>query len=411
VRRSWSSVLLVAALAGCGDGGGGGGGAPGGGADRARPPAERSTAARPPSDTEQLDRLLAARSAALGRGDARALAATATGAQRARDRRAARRARGLGLRRTALSVQSLELTGRRATMRVRSLYSLRGIPGRFGGDRRLVAVRTAQGWRVARETSRRERHPWELGPVVRRRSRHFVVLAPRGLALAGLRGSLERGYRRMDDVLPDARLPRRSLVVVAGTAGAARRLTRGIRGVAELAAITDSRVREAGPARRAAEVVSQRLLVIWPVYRGLQNEDRDRIVAHELTHVALAGATSGRTPAWLIEGLALYISEDRRVTEAASVEPRLGVLSRPDSIARVSGAGQRRGYALSSAAAFYIAERFGERGLLDLYDAYNDESIRGGPGETRTTDRALRKTLGISLRRLERDLRAWLPSS
>ncbi|MDP9384542.1 MAG: basic secretory family protein, partial [Actinomycetota bacterium] len=205
------------------------------------------------------------------------------------------------------------------------------------------------------------------------------------------------------------------LVVVARRARDARALTSDIRGVGSLAAITDSRVRELGPAKRAVEVISQRLLVVWPVFRGADAEARTRVVTHELTHAALAGVTSGRTPGWLVEGIALYVSDDRRTAEAAqalqtavpAARPSLARLGDPDSIARTSGESQSRAYAYSSAAAHYIAERFGERGLLRFYEAFNDESIRGRPGEPRTTDRVARKTLGIPLRRLERDLRAW----
>lgn len=409
--RSPATPLLAALtlLAACG--GGGGGDARRGATPAARGPA--SPATRPPSDAEQLSALLERRSAALQRGDARALAATSTGAQQARDRRSARRTRRLGLERVGLSVTAIDLGPRRATLEARSQYGVRGVAGRFSADRRLVAVKGRQGWRVRSETSRRERHPWEVDRVVRRRLRHFVVLAPAGLDLETLPADLEAGYASMREVLRTGRLRRRYLVVVAGGARDARRLTRDIRGVASLAAITDSRVREQGPAKRAVEVLSQRLLVVWPVFRGADPASRTRVVAHELTHAALAGVTSGRTPGWLVEGIALYVSGDRRAGEAAQdllgpgPRPSLARLGDPDSIARTSGAAQSQGYAYASAAAYHLAERFGERGLLRFYEGFNDESIRGAPGDRRTADRVARATLGISLRRLERDLRRW----
>ena len=405
-------LALAAAGAGCGSRGDGVLGADTTAAERgSRPPAPR-----PPSDPELLDRLLERRSRALVRGNARAYAATAKGEQRLIDRLAARRARALGLRSAALSVDALDLDGRRATMRVTSLYELEGIAGRFGGRRRLVAVKGRRGWRVVRETSPRERHPWELAAYRRERSRHFAVLAPAGLDTSGLAQTLEEAYAAMGDVLPAGRLRRRYLVVVARTAQDARALTQGIRGVSELAAITDSRVRETGPARRAAEVVSQRLLLVWPVFSTLDAAGRARIATHELTHAALAGSTSGRTPAWLVEGLALYTSDDRRVQSAAADlgapgAPTLPALSRPDAIARQDGTEQGRSYAYASAATHYLAERYGEEGLLDLYDAFNEERIRGRAGRPATTDRAVRRVLGVSLERFEADLRAWIAGS
>ena len=177
-------------------------------------------------------------------------------------------------------------------------------------------------------------------------------------------------------------------------------------------------MREAGPAQRVTEVASQRLLVVWPPFSTLDPDGRMRVVTHELTHAGLAGVTSGRTPAWLLEGMALYVSEDRRAGEAAervadatSAAARRAVtlagLSRPDAIARLHGDPQAAAYAYASAAAFYIAGRFGRKRYLELYDAFNDEDLAGSAG-TELTDRAVQRTLGISLSRLDRDLTRWI---
>jgi hypothetical protein len=117
-------------------------------------------------------------------------------------------------------------------------------------------------------------------------------------------------------------------------------------------------------------------------------------VTHELTHAALTGSTSGRTPAWLTEGVALYVSGDRR---PAPPNVDLAALAEPDSIARLTGDAQANAYSASSAAAFAIADRFGTERLLTLYDAFNDPKLRG----PRIVDRALRRELGITLAELE----------
>jgi hypothetical protein len=409
-RGLWPAAFLCALLAACGGGGSPSGAPTSTPSPRAATPAERDT------DLAQLERLLRRRAAALAAGRPGAYAATAVGPQRDRDREAARNARGLPLRDVELAVDSADVSGRSATLRVRALYGVRGVRGRFGAARGIAARRTRAGWRVRRESSPRERHPWELGSVRARRTPHFVVLAPRALDLGALVVALEAGYARMGSVLKTARLRRRYLVVVAGGAQAARSLTESIRGVASLAAISDAEVQESGAARRVSQVVSQRLVVVWPPFSALDDAGRRRVVTHELTHAALAGATSGRTPGWLVEGIALYVSEDRRTSDAARYLAgeatgrarralSLRALAKPDAIARLSGEGQTVAYAYASAAAFHIAERYGRARLLELYRVFNDERLPGEAGID-VTRRAVRRTLGTSLRALERDLRA-----
>jgi hypothetical protein len=413
VRRAVALAVLAATLGGCSGGGGGSDGPDG-------TPAQGTETREPPSDDAQLEALLGRRARALQRGDARAYAASATGAQRAEDRRTARNAAGLPLRAVRLRATTIDVNGREAVLRVRSGYALKGIRGRFNAERTLRAVKTQRGWRIRAESSRRRRHPWEVARFAAQRTAHFTVLAPADLAIDGLPEALEGGYERMRAVLASGRLRRRYLVVVAGDSRQARQMTSGIRGVATLAAISDTGVREAGEAERVVRVSSQRLLVVWPAFAPLDAEDRGRVVAHELTHAALAGQTSGRTPSWLVEGIALYVSGDRRVAEAtqlvgdqvlnASEAGRsltLTGLSEPDAIARLGGDGQTAAYAYSSAAAFYITARFGRERFFDLYDAFNEDPLQGEPG-AELTDRAVRRALRVSLMKLERDLRRWI---
>lgn len=406
-------VALALLLAGCGgsaspDGSGGS-------------PARGTDAPRPPAAEDQLQRLLDRRARALAARRPAAYAATATGPQRAEDLATARNARALRLRDVRLSAAGVEVDGDRAVLSVRAGYRLAGVRGRFEAERRMQATRTPDGWRVSAESSRRQRHPWEVGPVQELRSRHFLVIAPADLPAAelGLTDALEAGYEQMRSVLMGGSLRRRSVVVVAGDARAARQMTEGIRGVASLAAISDSSVREQGAAERVVEVSSQRLLIVWPAFTALDPEGRDRVIAHELTHAALASVTSGRTPGWLVEGVALYVSGDRRVGEAAQLVTAgapdralrraltLTGLSQPDAVARLAGDRQSAAYAYSSAAAFYVVDRYGRERFLDLYDAFNEDAL-AGEASPALVDAAVRRVLKLPLARLERDLRRWI---
>jgi hypothetical protein len=426
VRPSWADlrpalalVALTVAAAGCG----------GGHKTPSQPSstptaAQRSGGDRAPSDRELIQALLDRRARALERGAARAYAATsANGARAAAARADARRARPLGLRDVRLGIDRLDLHGRRARAHVVTAWGIRGVRGTFRTERRILLRRTRGGWRIAGTLGRRGLAPWEVAAYTRRDERHFVVLVPSGVDIdaAGLPASLQDGYARFATTLPRAHLRRRYLVVVASTAAGANRLTEDIRGVETLSAVADTAVREEGPAQRVTKVLSQRLLVVWPAFSGLGFDERRRVVAHELTHLVLAGATSGRTPSWLVEGIALYVSGDRRsdqVTailrglagaEGVAARPALSLrrLSAPNAIARLSGARQAGAYAYASAAAFAIADRYGRRALLRLYDAFDDPGLPGKGGAT-LTSRALRRTIGVGLAAFERDLRAGL---
>lgn len=375
---------------------------------------------RPAADA--LRDLVQRRLAALQAGEPDALAATSASTRRVRDARSARNARDLHLRRLRVESLRVQTRGRRATLRLAASYGVSGVRGRWRWFQRLEATRTRRGWRVASVRTRRPRPPWEIAAYRTVAAPHFRVLVPDGVdtnAIA-LDETLERSYSVMRDRLPGSRLDRRYLVLIAADGEAARELTPDLRGVDQLTAVTDLTVRTAGPAQRVTDVVSLRLLVPWAAFSTLAADSRERVITHELTHAALAPRTSGRTPAWLQEAVALYVSGDRRVARAraaiappgtATVGPALSLraLATPDAIGRLEANGLSDAYAYSSAAGFYIAERYGERRLLALLASFNSERLPGPPGRA-LTDAAVRRTLGITLRRLERDLREWLRS-
>jgi hypothetical protein len=383
--RKAPALVALALIAGCG-----------GGDDPAPRPTETpgTPAERPlPSHEEQVRTLLDDRAVALEAGDARAYAATATGAQRRRDRADARRARRLRLRKVELSADRVDVSGDRAAARVSATYAIGGVRGTFGVERRLRARRTADGWRVSAALGRRGLPPWEVDDFRERRTEHFIVLAPPEVPVDELVVALEDGYSTMSELLTRGRLRRRYLVVVAAGPEQARALTEEIRGVETLAALADASVIQNGTAARTEKVVSLRLVVVWEPFSSLDAEGRRRVVTHELTHAALTGSTSGRTPAWLSEGVALYVSGDRRPAPPGA---DLAALSQPDAIARLTGEAQANAYSASSAAAFAIADRFGTDKLLELYEAFNDPRLRGRPGPV-LVNRALRRELGITL--------------
>jgi len=383
VRAAAAAVAAVAVLTGCGNGGG----------QAPTPDASAPPARRAQSDEQLVEDVLRDRADALEDGDRRAFLATATRARRRADRAAIAAAAALPLRDVDLDAGSIDVSGPRARAKVMVSYGIDGVRGTFQSTRRVSFAKAGGRWRVATVGGVRGRPPWEVGRFAVRRAPHFVVLAPTGAAAGDLVAVLESGYQAMRSRLQLGRLRRRYLVIAAADPGQARALTSQIRGLESLAAISDATINEHGPARAVSSVVSLRLLVVYSAFAGLGAEGQRRTIAHELTHAALAGSTSGRTPAWLVEGVAMYVSGDRRVAPPGE---DLGPLSRPAAIAKLTGQAQARAYAASSAAAFTIVDRFGAKKLLDLYDAFNDPDLRGPEGP-RLVDRALKRELGIGL--------------
>jgi hypothetical protein len=383
--RAAAALAALVMVAGCGGGGHSATPTPSPGAHgRATP--------QPPSDEERIADVLRDRAEALEGGQRRAYLMTSTRAMRHRDGVAIARAGRLQLRDVQLDPGSIHVAGRRATATVKERYGMARVRGRFDGTRWVALVKRGGRWRVAGVDRGRGLPPWDVADFRERRTRHFVVLEPGSMPVGSLLGDLESGYAAMRTRL-EQHLRRRYLVIAAADPAQARALTSQIRGLEGLAAISDATISERGPARAVGKVVSLRLLVVNSAYTSLTAEGRRRTIAHELTHAALAGSTSGRTPAWLVEGVAMYVSGDRRPAPPAA---NLAALSQPDAIAELTGDAQTRAYATSSAAAFAVVDRWGGAKLLKLYDAFNDNSLRGKPGP-RLVNRALKRELGITL--------------
>jgi surface antigen len=386
--RAAAGLAVLVVLAGCGGGGHSGTPTPG-------PSASGRTKTSAPSDEERIADVLRDRGEALESGDRRAYLATSTRALRRRDAIAVTRAKRLHLRDVQLDPGMVHVKGRRAVTKVEERYGLARIAGRFETTRKVTLVRAKGRWRVAAVEGRRGLPPWDVADFREHRTPHFVVLGPGTMEVGSLLAALESGYAAMRTRLEQP-LRRRYLVIAAANPEQARALTSQIHGLSSLAAISDATISERGSAEAVSKVVSLRLLVVYSAYAGLTAEGRRRTIAHELTHAALAGATSGRTPAWLVEGVAMYVSGDRR---PAPPDPDLNPLSRPGAIAKLSGTAQARAYSASSAAAFAIVDRWGDKKLLDLYDSFNDPSLRGTPGP-QLVNRALKRELGIALSQL-----------
>jgi hypothetical protein len=124
-------------------------------------------------------------------------------------------------------------------------------------------------------------------------------------------------------------------------------------------------------------------------------ELRDRLIRHELTHVAL-GLRDDRVPTWLSEGLAEYVSVQpvptyRRMIARAALERARGGIERLPRNRTFNGPESGAHYGIAWYACEYVAAAFGEDALWRLFDA-----MRAGDGtREKGQDQVLRKMFGI----------------
>jgi hypothetical protein len=151
---------------------------------------------------------------------------------------------------------------------------------------------------------------------------------------------------------------------------------------------------EGGPLAATRFVLNPRML-------GEPGPDRDRLIRHELTHVAIGERDDG-APVWLSEGLAEYVSvqpldpADRHIAGAAIAAAESGVRDLPADDTFNDGSSEAN-YGLSWWACEYVARSYGASllwtllDLLDQPDSTEDEQ-----------DAVLQEMLGIGRHELAR---------
>lgn len=211
--------------------------------------------------------------------------------------------------------------------------------------------------------------PWDLGPVEVRGGAGVLGIFDAGSLPAARRllRSVERGIDEVAAVVPYDWS--RSVVLYA------------LSDPAYLATIDDvpggdpddlDGVAFPVPAAPGEETLAATRFALHPRMLERAGPGRDRLVRHELTHVAL-GSRDDRAPVWLSEGLAEYVSvramdpAERRVPDRAVRAAEAGFDSLPDDGA-FNAEGSEANYALAWWACEYLAESFGESVLWALLD-------------------------------------------
>ena len=136
---------------------------------------------------------------------------------------------------------------------------------------------------------------------------------------------------------------------------------------------------EAGP--DSSDIASTRF-VLHPRMLDRSRLDRDRLVRHELTHVAI-GEHDDYVPVWLSEGLAEYVSvrplapEDRMISDAAIAAARGGLVTDLPDDATFNGTDSATHYGVAWWACEFLASTFGEASLWAILDELDAAGVDG----------------------------------
>lgn len=258
-------------------------------------------------------------------------------------------------------------------------------PGRRPG-RYLLASTTDPAWERAHHV---QAQPWDTGPVQVREGYGVLGIFDEG-SVGFARAIVSSTEAAIGSVAAAVPYPwPHSVVVYAPSDTAFLTSLEGVPGddPASLDAVAFT-VASApgGPVAATRVVLNPRML-------GRGAPERDRLIRHEVTHVAV-GRHDDRAPVWLSEGIAELVSvqpmapQDRLVPEAAVEQARrAGVEDLPED-ATFNDADSGVHYAVAWWACQYVADAFGNRSLWDLLDAMNE------PGAD--PDRILEERLGLT---------------
>ena len=346
---------------------------------RRRPPTQsrrRTVKEKPKTDTEQLEHAAVRTRLGAGEGRHRGLPRDLDRAQARKDKGPIARAKALPINDVKLTAAGTEVSGNKATMRVEMRYGFDNIDTAYFKTSRMSAEKTPKGWRISNDRpSAGTLAPWEYTSYKARKSPHFLALAPKSLKVGSLMTDLEKGYNRMKRGLPGVKAPKKVLVIVARTGTDTKALTKDIKTLKSLTAVAENQYSTEGAAKRIDQTWGQRVFVLWRSYGNRSENERRTVITHELVHVALANRTSARTPPWLSEGIAMYVSGDDRSGDAGALISGRGVLkdaskqgaaenamsltrlSKPRALDNMSPVSLSFAYSYSSAAAFAIAEK------------------------------------------------------
>lgn len=276
----------------------------------------------------------------------------------------------------------------------------------------LTVTRRGDRWLVAGDDAADDiglqsaRHAWDFAPIRTRSSEHFLALFPASQADEAPK-VLAEAEAAFDRVAPVWTRPWKQRVVIELPRNAddlAKRILATFP-LDNFVAFAASSVEQDGLQLR---FTGSRVLINPANFLDNSSDQRQRILAHELVHVATRESSGAYFTAWAEEAVAQLLGEGASAVGLAPVEEavRKGRFAGrlPEDYEFLVGGSDRifRSYAEAFLVARTIERLAGREGVIRFYVAVGDQG-RLGPGTARhRIDLATRKALGIGLDELER---------
>ncbi|WP_435531038.1 hypothetical protein [Rhodococcus spelaei] len=283
----------------------------------------------------------------------------------------------------------------------------------------LVVARRGDDWKLVSDRPLPEygrqtwRGPWDFGPVIARRvdtdSHTSVVLGhpDQEQWVDSLAGELRTAVPAVTDLWGE-QWSRRTVVMVSSSQDEFTEQAGSGHSGSDIAAVAVSDAVVPG----STVVTGQRVVFSPASAERLTADTRRSVLRHELTHIASRAVTIDGSPLWMLEGFADYSGHRGSGITVAAGAPTVaaavavhGPPARLPSDADFAAGGERSlvAYELAWSVNAFVAERFGEDRLRELYHA-----LAAGPVDSAGLDERLGTVLGLSQRELVGQWGSWM---
>lgn len=280
----------------------------------------------------------------------------------------------------------------------------------------LTFVRRPDGWKVASDSDlddvslKSGRKLWEFGPVITRRSEHFLYLSHPDLASAAgpILDEAEAALEEVDDGWPRP-WHRRVVLLAPSETEEVQRILQATFDLDVFVAFAYSSVDRS----EDWDLVGHRVILNWDNFSSYPEVSQQRVLTHELLHIATREDNGPMVPTFVDEGIADWVAGDTS-TYVLDQQVSRGNFDRrlPRDFEFITGSGRSiaGAYQESLSAIRYAVDRFGADAVAELYGILG--SARLAPGTPRYhVDRAMRAAFEVGYAQFERGWADWVEAT